>query len=150
MTLPVPIEIGGFTPWQYGQELLDQLEQIVVPLPDERYAQLGGQVIACESLIVASTGIQAQEVLDTPRCDVVQVATYDITLARECANVSNDDGTNNPEAIVDVSAQIDQDADALWRWAQGLEYFWTKTFDVSWVITGGLAITTLTLTVGVP
>ena len=150
MTFPVPIEIGGYTPWQYGKVLLESLEGWVVPLPDERFAQVGGQVVSCESLIVATTGANSQEMLGAPQCDVIQVATYEVTVARECSDMSNNDGTNDQPAIAAVSAQMDQDGDALWRWAQQLEFYWVKSFDLGWVITGGLGITSLSLTVGVP
>ena len=149
MTFFAPVLVGGYTPLSYARILLDDLSNSIVPLPDERYAQLGGQVVVCESLIIGTTGITSQEMLG-PQCDVVQVASYDITLARDCANVSNDDGSNNGPAIVAVSDQIDADADALWRWAQGLEYYVTKTFDITWVITGGIAITTMTISLGIP
>ena len=146
---PTPLT-PGFTPLEFGKALLDDLTAVVVPLPGERYATLGNVVVSCESLIVSSTGVDGQQLSDVPQCDVVQIGGYVISLARECSNVANDDGTTNVAVAETVSVKMDKDAETLWNWAQGLEVYITKDYSVAWVITGGLAITTLSLTVGIP
>ena len=138
------------TPLEYGQELLDDLKARVLSAPANSYAQLGPPIIDCESIIVAATGADGQPLSGVPNCDIAQIGTYSVSIARDCSDVANEDGTTDVTALNKVSEQQDTDAKSLWEWAEGLDFFITKSFSVGWVITGGLAITTLTLTIGVP
>ncbi len=143
------------TPLAYANELLKSFEDFAanncdkpLDLPEMRYAQVGAQVVGCESLIVASTGADARE-MGGLECDFLQVGTFVVTLAHECAIEFTDDGFDDPVEVARVSEQMDRDGECLWEWALSVESFMEKDFSLGFDITGGLAITSLQLTLGV-
>lgn len=138
------------TPLEYAEKLLGDLKAACPSSPDMAYAQVGTQVVGCESLIVAVTGTDARELQEGGlRCGYLQIATYVVTLARECAVEFSDDGFDDPVEIKRVSEQMDADGECLWEFASSIDPYITKDFSVGYTITGGLAITSLQITLGV-
>ena len=144
------------TPLQYADQLRKDFADYAVDtcqleIPKETFTQYATQVIACASLTAAVTEAAAQPINEGGQtCSYGQIATINIALARECAYEMNDDGTNDVEKINAISAQADKDADCLWTWAEQLGFWLFKDFTMSFMNTGGLQITTLSLTIGVP
>lgn len=144
------------TPYQYADQLRKDFADYAVAecsleIPAETFTQYATQVIACASLTAAVTEAAAQPINEGGQaCEFIQIATINIALARECAYEMNDDGTNNVPQIDLISAQADIDADCLWTWAAQLPFYIFKDFTMQFVNTGGLQITTLSLTIGVP
>lgn len=145
------------TPYEYAEALRKEFEdfahncQPAVTIPEMSYSKLGEQVIACESLIFAVTDISAQPLFENGMvCGFIQVGTIVVTLARECSYEMRDDGSEDVDQVTAIAVQLDRDSDCLWDWAQRVEPFIVKDFSIGFVNTGGLAITSLTLTVGVP
>lgn len=141
------------TPLEYAEELrklaADELVVAGATVPSRTWSQLGDIVLECEALVSSVTNMIALE-LGGPPCDYGQVGIITISIGRECANVSNDDGTTNVEAALAVAAQQDRDGEALWNVGEAVEAFLQKDFAMAWAILGGIAITTLTLTIGIP
>ena len=137
------------TPLAYANKLLDDLKA-ACSAPEMAYAQVGQQVIGCESLIIAVTGTDAREMQTGGlNCDYSQIATFVVTLARECAIEFNDEGFDDPDEVKRVSEQMDQDGECLWKWALSIDPYLEKDFNIGFQIMGGLAITSLQLTLGV-
>jgi len=131
------------TPFQLANSILETVVCALDNPPATAFAQVGTQVVDCESLIVAVTSLDKSAL---PNCDCGRV-TVIVTLARDCANESNPDGTNNLEVISSVSEQIDEDGASLR--AVGQEYVESE-WSVGWTIEGGIAITSLQLTMPMP
>lgn len=131
------------TPFQLANSILETVVRALNNPPATAFAQVGTQVVDCESLIVAVTSLDKSSL---PNCDCGRVTVF-VTLARDCANESNPDGTNNLEVISSVSQQIDEDGTALH--AVGQEYVESE-WSVGWTIEGGIAITSLQLTMPMP
>jgi hypothetical protein len=138
------------TPYEKAQDLLKSLEVACPNLPTLAYAQIGGQVVSCESLIIAATGAdgQPQDPLNL-KCAFNQIGTFVITVARDCAFEATEDGVDDPVEVARVSAQMDQDGDCLWGWAQNLDPYISKDFSLGFTLQGGLAITSMQLTLGI-
>ena len=146
------------TPLEYGDHLRKDFESYAenlnppLTIPKSSYSKMGEAVIANEALVVAATGADATPLFDEQggRCGYIQVGTYIMALSRDCAYEMNDDGSDNVAEVQRISKQIDRDGDALWDWALTLDAYMTKDFSLGFALTGGLAITSLQLTVGVP
>lgn len=146
------------TPLEFGDHLRKDFESYAenlnprLAVPESSYAKMGDPVIATESFIVASTNVDATPLFDEQggRCGYIQVGTYVIALSRDCAYEMNDDGSDNVEEVKRISNQIDRDGDALWDWALTIDGYMSKDFSLGFALTGGLAITSLQLTTGVP
>lgn len=150
------------TPLEYADQIRKQFEdyatdvcELTLPEEKQRYSRLGAAVIACESLIAAVTDAQAIPINEGGgtawnACQFTQQATIIITLARECSYEMEEDGTDDPVQVAAISASMDKDGECLWTWAHDLETHMGKSFEVSFTLLGGLAITALSLTVGVP
>lgn len=141
------------TPFQKAQQLLEELETealaAFIELPHMRYAQMGTPVIACDLATVACTTIAPDEASGPEKCNASQMATFLVVIARACAWTGNDDGTDDPAVVEEVSAVIAQDIDLLWTVANNYTAFLSKRWSVAWELTGGLAIVTMTITTGV-
>lgn len=143
------------TPWGKADSLLKDLISAAgvahLSLPERRYAQLGEPVVACAAVQVALTGLEqaGPEYQPQAGCVTAQVGTFVVIIARDCAVVFNDDGTDDPKLVVDVSQDMSEDGDFLWNWANEVETFITKTMSLSWILEGGLSITSVSMTLGV-
>lgn len=140
------------TPYEKAKQILTQLEaaaaSATLKLPDQRFAQLGGQVVACEGLIVALAQMNPADGFDST-CGPIQAGDFIVTLARSCAVTYDDGGVDDPDEVARVSAEADADVSFLWDFAREYPYFALRTFSVSSTLLGGLMITTLALSVGI-
>jgi hypothetical protein len=144
------------TPLEKAKELLagivtaSRASGVSVQVPNNRYAQMGGQVVDCESLIVAVANVRATEGFQLmPGCNVPQTADFIVTLARDCAVTFDDSGATNVSELERVSLVSDQDGQFLWDFATEYDAFATKSYSLSYINLGGLSVTTLSLTIGV-
>lgn len=142
------------TPWGKADALLKDLVAAAgiahLPLPERQYAQLGEPVVACAAVQVALTGLeQAGPEYQPQACDTSQVGTFVVIIARDCAVVFNDDGTDDPKLVVDASQDMSEDGDFLWVWAESVPTFITKTLSLGWILEGGLSITSVSMTLGI-
>lgn len=127
------------TPYEAAQDVLNTVVEQLISAPTVQFAQLGPPVVDCASVISAATGLD-ESPLPGCACGSITIIT---TVARDCAFVSNDDGSNNPAAIAAVSAQIDGDSIALRRVG---EMYVESEWSIGWSLDGGLAITSLSIT----
>ena len=102
------------TPLRFAQALAADLSTLPVPTPI--HAQLGDVVVPCAGTYVSI--LNQTEVDLGNNCDKIQMAEVVVVAARDCANVSYDDGTTNWDAQNAVSAQMDFDADLLLEQAE--------------------------------
>ncbi len=152
------------TPFSKGKELLADVvsyaETAHVVLPKTQYAQIGNNTIACAGVYVTALGTDRQTLenstavnfgseLQLQVCGVVQLATYNIVIARDCANIANQDGTDDPVRVAALSDELDLDGELLWNFAEQYEAWNTKTYSMRWEIEGNLAYTSLSMTIGV-
>lgn len=141
------------TPYAKAQQLLElieaEAENLSIALPTTRYASTGTPVVACAEVQVAAQSLELGTDAGPVECNAPQLSTFQLIIARECANYANHDGTNNPEKVAEVSALIADDADLLWAVCNAYKAFVSKRWYVNWTITGNLGITTCTLITGV-
>lgn len=140
------------TPYEKAEQILDQLVTAAaaagVVLPERRYALVAEPVVDCESVIIALTGVTQPELFD-PSCGVPQLGTFSVIIARDCAGTANQDGTTNIERATVASAAQAIDGDLLWSFANGYQEFVSKTWNIGYVVTGDLAITSMLFTTGI-
>lgn len=142
------------TPYGKAKALLTELKTFAaardtpVKLPSEAYAQMGGQVVACEGLIVALARVSPAEGID-PTCGAIQLGDFIISLARSCSVVFDDTGADDVDEVKRVSEETDIDLELLWDFADSLSVWGSKTWSVTNTLLGGLSITTLSLTAGI-
>ena len=55
---------------------------------------------------------------------------------------------DDPDQVKRVSQQMDADGERLWAWGQDIDPYAAKDFSMGLDISGGLAITSLQLTLG--
>ncbi len=140
-------------------QLLELIEAAALPLepeytlPSQRYARVGTAVVSCACVQVAALDMNidgANSGITNVICDdAIQVSTFACIIARDCAFVSNEDGSDDPARVGEASAIAAQDSEFLWNWAQTYDEYLSKTFNVGWLFTGGILITTLSLTTGI-
>lgn len=147
------------SPYEKAQAILAALEVRAAAespepraLPPVRYAQMGApRTVTCESLIVGTTSVTADGADDTEgiNCDAIQLGTFALVYALDCAWTSEDDGTDDPTKVAAASARMDDAGDFLWGYANDLDPFLSKEWSMAYTWTGGLGIATLTLTTGI-
>ena len=121
-------------------------------LPSIQYAQIGApRTVTCESLVVGAATVAADGADDSESimCDAIQVGTFMLVYALDCSWTSDEDGTDNPELVAEVSGRVDAAGDFLWAYANELDPFLSKEWSLGFTMTGGLGIATLTLTTGI-
>jgi hypothetical protein len=143
--LPPPTGSSVMTPLEFAQDVLNTAANELVDAPQTQYAQLGTQVVDCESLIVAATNVS--ESPNDTNCSSGQV-TFVVTLARDCANVANRDGTTDVDALSTVNAVLERDGAALRAIAD--LYLEATDRSVAWTYEGGIAVTSMQMTVPIP
>lgn len=100
-----------------------------------------------------STVLNVSEFSLGGNCGFITMADITFVAARDCANVSNDDGTTNWTAQNTVSVQMDADADVMWEWAEKQRadaFAPTTPPSITFVIGGGVAMTTMSVQLPVP
>jgi len=140
------------TPLGFVQDLVADLARSY-PMPTPTHAQLGDVVVDCAGLFATVLNLSEYAIAATANCGFVTLADISVTASRDCANVANEDGTTNWARQDAVSAQMDADADALWEWAEKQRvaaFTPTTPPSITFLITGGVATTTLGVQLPVP
>jgi hypothetical protein len=124
-----------------------------VPLPESRYVQMGDPIVACPVVIVSVSGIgpylDLTGRLGLEKCGPPQTATLRITIAREYS-CQNDDGTDDPYAIMQASVIMQADADVMWDVIYGVEtYLGPSQVNIDSQISGGLVAVSGVFTIGI-
>jgi len=143
------------TPLNFAQDLAADLSHL--PLPPEFHGQLGEIVVPCAGTYVSAlttAEVNPHGDLGTAaHCDRIQMADISVVVARECANVANDDGTTNWEAQDAVSASMDADGEMLRDWAEKIRadaWYVQGVVTVTYTITGAMQMVILSFTTPVP
>lgn len=141
------------TPLAFARDLVDNLVATYPLLPaPPQHAQLGDLVIDCAGVYATILNL-TEFAVGGRNCGYVTIADISVVATRDCANVSNEDGTTNWAAQDVVSAQMDLDADMLWEWAEKQRadaFAPTTPPSITFMITGGVALTTLGVQLPVP
>ena len=141
------------TPLAFTQSLIADLARSYPLLPaPPTHAQMGDLVVDCAGLY-ATVLSRTQYEVGGPHCGFATLADITVVAARDCANVSHDDGTTNWPIQDVVSVQMDMDSEMLWEWAekQQADAFTPVTPpSITYMITGGVALTTLAVQLPVP
>lgn len=140
------------TPLAFTQTLVAELVAGYPLLPaPPAHAQLGDLVVDCAG--VYATVLNLTEFSLGANCGYITLADITVIAARDCANVANDDGTTNWATQDGVSAAMDLDSQALWEQAEKWRadaFAPTPAPTISFLITGGVAMTTLGVQLPVP
>ena len=139
------------TPLEKAQQVLEEIVEFAdeVELPHLQYAQIGTPVVACEALTVAVIDITPHEQYGPTECNASQLVTLSVVLSRTCAWTSDDDGVDDPEKIAEVATVLSGDSELLWSFAQQYRAYLSKQWNISFLRTGGLGITTMSFIIGV-
>lgn len=148
------------TPFEKAQQLLQSLVDYGdakvssgdwpgYSLPTIQYAQMGEPVVACELVTVAGSTVVPHAAYGPVDCNASQLGTFFVIIARDCANISDNDGITIPEVAEEVSALIDRDGQLLWDWAANLDDYLSKEWSVAWALVGATGVTTLQLVTGI-
>lgn len=141
------------TPLQFTQSLVDDLVAVYGFLPaPPAHAQLGDLVVDCAGVYATVLNLTEFPIGDF-NCGAVTLADITVVAARDCANVSNEDGTTNWVTQDRLSAQMDLDSDILWDWAEKQRadaFAPTTPQTITFMITGGVAMTSLAVQLPVP
>lgn len=129
-------------------DVVGQAASAGISLPERQYAVLGNPVIDCAGVIVALTALVAPEDFD-PHCGVPQLGSFTVIISRDCAAMYDEHGNTNMAKADDVSTDLSEDAQFLWDYANGYNEFVSKTWNVGFNISGGLATSSLLLTTGI-
>lgn len=134
-------------------EVVAQATVAGITLPTPRYAQLGTPVIATEVVVVGTGSMVPIPQYDTTRQvrDVpMPIISLSVAVAR-AYKVTDRDGVDIPDLVTAASATQEIDGqllwDALWGFSPG--HLGPSNVNVSWDMTGEIAITTGTLSTGV-
>lgn len=132
-------------------ELVTKADVAGLGLPSIRYYQIGDAVVTCGSVIVTLTRMDpaGPEYQVASGCMSSQVGSFVITIARDCGVIFDEDGVDVPALVINASEDMSADGDFLWGFAAGLPTYIARDYSVTWVLTGALLITSLTLTVGI-
>lgn len=143
------------TPLEKAQQLLDDLNTYAtaqsVTLPTLQFTKYSvvTPVVTCASVISAIIDLSLVGDEYTPQCNPIQQGTFLLIITRDCAVEFHDDGTDNPAAIAPIAATMDDDTQLLWDFLTQYLPYTTKTWNVTWNVEGGLAITSARLVTGI-
>lgn len=154
------------TPYEKAQQILDEVKALadsrflILPGPEmNHYAQVGNNVIACAGVTVTYTGSNVDPLtpanaeniaaFQSMQCGPGQLGIFNIVIARDCANIANQDGTDDPVKVAALSALMDADGQLLWDFAVAYDAWISKDWSTGHAIDGALGISTLLLTTGV-
>lgn len=142
------------TPLAFAQDLVADLIRSYPLLPKPAHAQLGDLVVDCAGVYATILNLTEFALsAGTQNCGFVTLADLAVVVAHDCANVSNDNGTTNWEAQDPISAAMDADSMALWDWSEKQRadaFVPTTPPTITFMITGGVASTTLSVQLPVP
>lgn len=139
------------TPIEFANTLAADLATL--PLPQPVYAQMGDIIVDCAGTTVSVMITTEQEMVAGGMCDVIEMADLIVIAARECADVSNDDGTTDHVAMDAVSAAMSADSVVLKDWADkmmALSWWRLGRPSITYMIQGGIAFATLSVTLPIP
>jgi hypothetical protein len=137
------------TPLGFVHALVDDLSTLLLPEPV--HGQLGEIIVPCAGTYVSI--LNQTEVELGANCDTVLLADVAVVAARDCANVSNDDGTTNWDAQDAVSLLLDRDGTVLWEWAEKQRadaWYRQGTPTITYMTLGAIAMTTLGVLLPIP
>lgn len=133
-------------------EFIDFADAKSHALPLVRYAQVGDVVRDCESVIVSVGNLTPDALYSPVDCVSPRQATYLIDIIRACAVVYDSNGLTIPSVLQDVSEQAALDGQLLYDFAQEVDGWSSKQpWSVAWSLAeGGLSVSSLQITIGVP
>jgi hypothetical protein len=102
-------------------------------------------VVACEALQVYMTRMGQDT--NPESCGCGQTANVVCVLTRDCANMSNDDGTDNPPVVEEVSELMTLDGVVMSNVAM---VYLDATWNIEFTVTGGLGITSMSMDLPIP
>jgi hypothetical protein len=141
------------TPLEKAAQLIDEIDDyacdIGVDLPKLRYPQIGTPVIGCEAFTIGVIDVTPHEQYGPVECNASQLVTFSVNVSRTCSWVADDDGIDDPEKVAEVSATLSADSEVLWSFAQQYRAYLSKQWNVTFLRTGGLGITTMSFIIGV-
>lgn len=144
------------TPLDRAKSLRDELVAFAdgqtFPLPETRYAQVGEIVRDCEAVVVSVGSLVPDVNYDPVTCIAVRSATFLVEIIRKCAVTFDQRGNTIPAALESVSEQASRDGNLLFEFAQQLDGWSSKTpWSVVWSLAnGGLSVSSLQITIGIP
>lgn len=141
------------TPLAFTQDLIVDLARSYPQLPSPTHAQLGDLVVDCAGLYGTVLNLTEFAVGGGINCGFITLADITVVSARDCANVSNDDGTTNWTVQNVVSVAMDADSTVLWEWAEKARvdsFAPTTPPSVTFLITGGVSMVMLNVQLPVP
>jgi len=146
-------------PYEKAQQILELIEAEAIPLepdftlPTLRYARVGTAVVSCASVQVAALDINTDGAnigqLNVLCDDAVQMTNFACIISRDCSFAANEDGSDDPLRVAELSEKGAADAQFLWDFAEHYDEYFLKQFNVTWKIDGDLVITTLGMLTGV-
>lgn len=141
------------TPYEKADKILESLICLAgdsgVEMPSVRYAVLGEPVVSCASVIVTLTSINTPP--EVPACNAPQVGTFSVIISRDCANISAPNGDTIPEEAVKVADTQSTDGQLLWDLVVDMHgaMYPPSAWSIGFVVTGGLAITSMMMTANI-
>ncbi len=141
------------TPLEKAQQLIEELDDyaggVGVELPSLQYPQIGTPVIATEAFTIGVIDVSPHDQYGPNECNASQLTTFSINISRECSWTSDDDGVDVPEKVEEVSATLSADSELLWQFAEQYRAYLSKQWNITFLLTGGLGITTMSFIIGV-
>lgn len=121
-------------------------------LPANRYVQVGEIVRDCEAVIVSVGSLTPDALYDPVACVSPRSATFLAEIVRACAVVYDSQGLTIPATLEAVSEQASSDGELLFAFAQEVDGWTSKQpWSVVWSLAeGGLSVSSLQLTIGIP
>ncbi len=121
-------------------------------LPTTRFVQVGDIVRDCESVIISVGSLTPDPLYDPVNCVSPLSATFLIDIIRACAVVYDQQGLTLPNVLEAVSETAAADGALLYAFAQEVDGWtskqpWSVVFSLA---EGGLSISSLQLTIGIP
>lgn len=151
------MEIESYpTPIDRAKSLLSELESLAVAhsygLPPTRYVQVGDIVRDCEAVVVSVGNLVPDPQYDPVECVSPRTATFLIEIIRNCAVAYDSNGMTIPSELQKISERGSLDGQLLYEFAQQV-YGWSSknAWSVVWSLAeGGLQVTSLQITIGIP
>lgn len=139
------------TPYAKAKQLIDDVVEFSeIDLPKLKYAQVGApHVIAHEVFTVAVSGVDPHGQYGPFECNASQLSTFLVIIAWNCSWTSETDGSDDPRKIKSVSEKLDATGQMLWDFASRYQAYLSKEWSITFALTGGIGITTLSFTIGV-
>jgi len=139
------------TPYEKAQQLVDDIVEFSeMKLPKLRYAQVGApNVIADEVFTVAVNAVDPHDQYGPFECNPSQLSTFLVIIAWECSWTGENDGRDDPRKVKTVSQKLDDTGTMLWSFASQYRAYLSKEWSITYALTGGVGITTMSFSIGV-